>query len=1135
MFVRLRYFKWGYFFMTCFFVGVVGMFFQSYVSPEPVEANFSDTAVTDSALVTDGQVYTSVVDDDGILYVGGSFTSIGHSTNRMTVVNTSTAAVSSTFPGVDDGVVRVAIPDGNDGWYIAGSFTSIDGVTRDRIAQINSAGALTSWNPDVLGGTGISTMVTDGTYVYIGGYFNSVGGTSITSLAAVSVADGTLNTDWTPNPNFRVDALLLSDGILYVGGAFTTIDSVSKNRAAAFDTTNSLAITAWNPNVSGGGVLSLAVDDTTVYLGGEFSTISGNSRSYIGAHNKDNSTSDWNASVTSIAGGVYALEISGTTLYMGGSFTEVTSTARNNLAAVSTVTGDVTAWDPDVADGYVSDILIDGTSLYAGGSFSDVNGGTVRNMVAEFAIIDGTVTSFDPSFGGPSLLVYGLSTSTAGLFAGGSFTLSSASTRNYIAAIDPTTLEVTSFDPNVGSTVRSLDVDGTTLFAGGDFTMVNGATTRNYLASFDTTAATANVTDWDPNIAYNMGQPAVYSVLVDSASTTVYVGGAFNTVNGGGTTRNRLASFNYVDENTGTATDWDPDVVGSFGFGGTIYALDTDGTYIYAAGDMATAGGTDRNNAASFDKDLGALTAWNPDIPGNFGQNMVYALAVDTSTVYIGGNFATVNNDVTRNGIAAFDNDTGTVTDWAPDINDSGTHIVRSLLLDGNVIYVGGNFTSGSNLGLAAFTLNENTDNLFADFTTDLSDGVTSGVTSLTKVTDEGLFVGGDFTGYLTEFPDENTAPTVSTLAPTAVVDGSSSDTTQPTFTFTLADTDSTDRVQYRLQVDDSSDFSSPVIDYSSHFFLPEAVSFTVGQAAVYEGTYTVGSESQTLDDGSYYWRVKAIDNSAAESAYSSANSGAVAFIVDTAVDEVVADEEPAVVADEVFGGSAFEFLRKKKTVLDNTPPEETLPPSDENTCVLSLNKSYKNPNRADVWYVAKGVFVDDAPCYRRVYTTLFKFSTYFPSFDSIVVDKRIDDIPIDPVMFLPKGPLWKRKYGAVVKTLTKNDVYLLIGNIKYTFDSGDVFTSLGYSFSWVEDVDSRVLDQYTFGEHIDYVDHHPEGSLVKYEDSPKVYRLDMVDSILVKRHIFNPAAFDSLDYRWDRILTIPQTEVYTEGTPIFQ
>lgn len=128
---------------------------------------------------------------------------------------------------------------------------------------------------------------------------------------------------------------------------------------------------------------------------------------------------------------------------------------------------------------------------------------------------------------------------------------------------------------------------------------------------------------------------------------------------------------------------------------------------------------------------------------------------------------------------------------------------------------------------------------------------------------------------------NSNATPSATSLGPTEAVNGSWSTDTTPNLTFTTADANGSDTVQYVLEIDDTANFSSPVVNYTSALAAPGAMSFTVGQAAG-SGSYTLGSSGQTLSDGQYYWRVKAIDNNTAESSYVVANSGSVAFGVDT-------------------------------------------------------------------------------------------------------------------------------------------------------------------------------------------------------------------------------------------------------------
>jgi len=121
-----------------------------------------------------------------------------------------------------------------------------------------------------------------------------------------------------------------------------------------------------------------------------------------------------------------------------------------------------------------------------------------------------------------------------------------------------------------------------------------------------------------------------------------------------------------------------------------------------------------------------------------------------------------------------------------------------------------------------------------------------------------------------------------SLLGPTVYTNSSWTNDNTPTLQFTQSDANTSDTLKYRLQIDDTDNFSSPIIDYTSALITQGTVSFTVGQAAG-SGTYATGSEAQTLTDNSYYWRVMSTDSNDLASSWTTANSGSIAFKVDTA------------------------------------------------------------------------------------------------------------------------------------------------------------------------------------------------------------------------------------------------------------
>lgn len=124
------------------------------------------------------------------------------------------------------------------------------------------------------------------------------------------------------------------------------------------------------------------------------------------------------------------------------------------------------------------------------------------------------------------------------------------------------------------------------------------------------------------------------------------------------------------------------------------------------------------------------------------------------------------------------------------------------------------------------------------------------------------------------------TPSTPTSLGATSYINGSWGNDATPSLSFSLSDGNAGSSVRYRVQIDDSSDFSSPVVDYTSGLAAQGTRSFTVGQATG-SGTYATGSSGQELSNGNYYWRVKAIDSWPAESSYATANSGSIAFRID--------------------------------------------------------------------------------------------------------------------------------------------------------------------------------------------------------------------------------------------------------------
>jgi hypothetical protein len=590
---------------------------------------------------------------------------------------------------VTNGPVNATLLSGST-LYIGGSFTYV-GPPIGSFAALDAAGAPDRTFPPVNGT--ISAIAPDGAGGwYVGGTFNTVGGHPRNNLAHLK-ADKSLDFAWAPNANSAVTALAVAPPIsgvsgstVYAGGNFTSIGGQTRHYIAALDAVTGLA-TAWNPNANNAvNALAVAppisgVNGSTVYAGGNFTTINGTTtRNYIAALDASTGTATaWDPNANNA---VNALVINGSTVYAGGNFTTINgTTTRNYIAALDAITGTATAWDPN-ANNAVTALAVappisggSGSTVYAGGNFTTINGATPRNYIAALDASTGTATAWDPNANNAvnTLAVAPPISGASGsmVYAGGNFTtINGATTRNYIAALDAGSGLATTWNPNAGNSVNALAVappisggSGSTISAGGNFTSIGGQT-RNNIAALD--ISTGALTAWDPN-----ANNTVYALMV--ISNRVYAGGDFTSI--GGQTRNRIAEL-YTS--LGLATFWNPDA------NNTVYALANLGGAIYAGGDFTSIGGQPRNRIAALDTIIGHATLWAPDANGT-----VYALAMGGDKIYAGGAFMGIGGQV-RHGIAAlWTTSTGRATGWNP---DAPLGVVFSLAVSGNTVYAGGTF-----------------------------------------------------------------------------------------------------------------------------------------------------------------------------------------------------------------------------------------------------------------------------------------------------------------------------------------------------------------------------------------------------------------------------------------------------------
>ncbi len=184
-------------------------------------------------------------------------------------------------------------------------------------------------------------------------------------------------------------------------------------------------------------------------------------------------------------------------------------------------------------NGIVRAVAYVGGAVYIGGDFTSVRppgaaagtGEVARNHLAAFGATTGGLLSFSHS---ASATVFGLEVSPdrTRLYAGGDFTTIDGVSRAHLAAFDVATGALSSaWKPTVTGRVKSISTfgDGGTLYVGGTFGKANGQTRTN-VAAFTSSGGLLPFTATP--------DASVRALIVSADGTRVVIGGSFNHVNG---------------------------------------------------------------------------------------------------------------------------------------------------------------------------------------------------------------------------------------------------------------------------------------------------------------------------------------------------------------------------------------------------------------------------------------------------------------------------------------------------------------------------------------------------------------------------------------------------------------------------
>jgi chitodextrinase len=353
-------------------------------------------------------------------------------------------------------------------------------------------------------------------------------------------------------------------------------------------------------------------------------------------------------------------------------------------------------------NGDVDSLAVGNGILYAAGRFTRVRppgaaagtSETTRTYLAAFNANTGAlITTFNVTLNGRVRAVR-LAANGARLYIGGDFTTVNGTTRQRVAAVNPTTGALdTTFVANANASVTTIAPSSNAIFVGGAFTTIKNVA-RSRIASLNPTNGNVNT-----GFTASLDDRPRASIVAPDGSRLI-VGGAFQTVNGA--TQPAIAS---LDPATGAMRPWAatgivPRALAGGGCDSEVSDIAIAGSRAYVVAEGLQPGCFEGEYAANLSD---GSVVWDYQCLG-----ASQATAVIGDIVYRGshmhdcgrspGGFVgpRVSDDFIWWRLQGHSLTDGSLVHWSPGTNGAGTDHVgpHAMATDGTQLFVGGDFST---------------------------------------------------------------------------------------------------------------------------------------------------------------------------------------------------------------------------------------------------------------------------------------------------------------------------------------------------------------------------------------------------------------------------------------------------------